>query len=461
MSKVIETKIYKLTISEDLMKAELEIAPEESGLTYSTADIMNFLNVNGIRMGIKTDKINQMVEEKIVYVPMTIAEGKTQIDGANGHYDILFNTQTNFKPEILEDGSVDYLNAKMFEEVKAGTEVARYVHCTPGEFGFNIMGKLLTPKKGRELSPLRGRGIERGENGDSYFASITGKIEYKFGEINVNEVYEHRGNLDMSHNNIRFSGDVKIFGDVESGMTIDAQGSVEVTGHVAGATIKSGKDIILKRGVQGGGKAVIEAKGNVFGQFFEDAHIEVQGNLEANYLLNCDTYVTGRICIRGKQGVILGGKTHGVRGIEVQDAGNEIEVPTAITIGISNKILAQYAALAEKLKNIEDELKVLESGIEKVNMAKSMNLSVGDDMTSAKLMQAKIIKNAEKNKCLDQRKDLFAVMNEAGAASFGAHGNIYPGVFIKMDAATKRINKKYTNSLFKVINGDFVMRSMD
>lgn len=267
MPKVVETELFKLTISDDLMKAELEITPAQSGMEYDENDIMKFLDENGIRMGIKADRIKEMVSEKIIFLPMKIAEGKNHIDGTNGRYEILFDTKTEFKPEILEDGSVDYLNTKLFEEVKAGMEVARYIHCTSGEFGYNIMGKILVPKKGRELSPLRGRGIERGENSDIYYASITGKIEYKLGEININEVYEHHGNLDMSHNNIRFSGDVKIFGDVESGMTIDAHGNVEVTGHVSGATIRAGKDIILKRGVQGMGKAVIEAKGNLYGQF--------------------------------------------------------------------------------------------------------------------------------------------------------------------------------------------------
>lgn len=462
MSAVIENDMYRLTVSDDEMRAELMFAPTESGIVYTVKDTMNFLFNNNIRMGVIKEKIEEMVDKKILYQPFVVAEGKPQVDGENGHYQLFFEPISEIKPQIKEDGSVDYLNTKSFVEVHAGDKIAEYIPATMGEFGFNIRGKLLSPKKGRELTPLRGRGVQMVEEG-IYEASISGKIEYKYGDINIYDVYDFSGDLDMSHSHIRFPGDVRIHGDVDSGMIVDALGNVEIDGHVAGATIKAGKNILIRKGVQGMGRAIIEAKGNVCGQFFEDAHIIAENNIEANYLMNCDAYAGNMVHVHGRQGVIIGGQTHGVQGVEAQNIGNEIEVPTLIRVGIGERIMKHYAQIASRLQSIDDELKVIEGGIIRFNAVRGINgqQANNNDPTYTKLLQVKIIKNAEKNKNLDERKNLFDVINQAGRATLGVHGDIYPGTKIMIDALNKKITSRYTNTRFKMVDGAFAILPMD
>lgn len=461
MGGIYENDRYKLSVDDDDMHAVLMLTPSGDDVAYDLEDVLEFLRQSGIKMGVDKEKIGRFIEEKRYYEGFVVAVGKTQIDGENGRYEMKFDTSLEIKPNVREDGSVDYLNTKLFEEINVGDEIARYIPATNGEFGFTISGKFLIPKKGKELSPLKGRGFDVAEDGKTYYANMTGKIEYRYGEINISEVYDFQGDLDMTQGHVRFSGDVKIHGDVAGGMLIDALGNVEIDGHVAGATIKAGKNIILKKGVQGTGSAYIEAKGSIYGSFFEDAHIVSGENLEANYLLNCYTYACGKVNVRGKNGIILGGRTHGVLGVEAQDAGNITELPTMIQVGISDAIMEQYAAAAENIKKIDDELTVLENGITSIMVLKNSGNAPEHETVYTKMLQAKIIKNAEKKKNLEKRKELFQVINQAGYSYFGAHGNAFPGVEIVFDSLRKKIHTKYVNSIFKVMDGSINILPFD
>lgn len=46
--------------------------------------------------------------------------------GADGWYEFFFDTNVKSNPALMEDGSVDYQNAKWFELVKKGQTVAVY-----------------------------------------------------------------------------------------------------------------------------------------------------------------------------------------------------------------------------------------------------------------------------------------------------------------------------------------------
>lgn len=62
-------------------------------------------------------------------------------------------------------------------------------------------------------------------------------------------------------------GDVNITGNVITGVTIRAMGSIYIGGYVEGAVIKSNKDIVLNKGVNANGIGQIEAKGNISARF--------------------------------------------------------------------------------------------------------------------------------------------------------------------------------------------------
>ncbi|MCM1467703.1 MAG: FapA family protein [Alistipes sp.] len=461
MADVFESTFFRLMISEDNMRADMMLLEPEEGWSITLEMALDFLLEKGIRMGVDQEKLNKMIESKTYSEPFTVAVGKPALSGKNGWFEFFFDTNVEAKPQENEDGSVDFYNMKLFEEVAIGDKLVTYHPATKGEFGFDIKGKFLMPKNGKELAKIKGKGFSISEDGLTYTAEMCGKIEYRYGEITILEVFEVPGDLDLTVGNVRFSGDVKVRGDVTGGMLIDASGNVEIQGHVAGATIKAGKDIILKKGVQGAQEAHIEAKGNIFGQFFEEATIVCGGNLEGNYLLNCNTYAVGKVNIRGKHGRIMGGKTHGILGIEMHDGGNDNEIATILQVGISDEIMEQYSNITEEIKKNEEEVQSIENGISKLTMYKDTFYPEEYEKNRIRMLQTKIVKNAEKTKNMEKHKELFQIINQAHVAYIGVHDCMHVGVQLFFEGHTKKITSNYYNSMFKVMDGSVGVLPLD
>lgn len=143
--------------------------------------------------------------------------------------------------------------------------LAEYIEPTKGEFGYDVCGKLLVPKLGRPSPRLRGKGFTVSDDGNTYYAQIDGKVEYRNYDLNVSSVYSVSGDLDGS--NIDFNGDVTIDGGVYSGVTVNAMGNIFIGGYVEDAVLKAGKDIIIKDGVNAKTNGYIEAGGNISARF--------------------------------------------------------------------------------------------------------------------------------------------------------------------------------------------------
>ena len=75
--------------------------------------------------------------------------------------------------------------------------------------------------------------------------------------IKVINFITHHGDVNLESGNIRFNGDVRIFGNIVENMLVEARGSIYVEGNGYGAVIKAGEGIqvtrnIIKCQVEGG-----------------------------------------------------------------------------------------------------------------------------------------------------------------------------------------------------------------
>ena len=61
--------------------------------------------------------------------------------------------------------------------VKKGQTNANDCEPVAGEDGIDVLGRVITAKKGKGLPPLVGRGFDKSVDGLTYTAAIDGKIE--------------------------------------------------------------------------------------------------------------------------------------------------------------------------------------------------------------------------------------------------------------------------------------------
>ena len=81
----------------------------------------------------------------------------------------------------------------------------------------------------------------------TYTASMDGKIEMQNDRIVVLPVHEVSGNAELAEGNIDFRGDIVIHGNVESGVSIRATGSITIDGVAEACMLEAGKGHHPKR----------------------------------------------------------------------------------------------------------------------------------------------------------------------------------------------------------------------
>lgn len=449
----------KVSISTDKMSASINLVPPTNSDSYTVDQVIQILNDNNVKLGINTKMIEQIIENKMYYRSFEIARGKQAINGEDGYFKYYFDTSVNNKkPKLLEDGSVDYLNMKTFETVQEGQKIAEYVQPTNGQYGYSVNGTLITPKRGKNIPSLRGKGFAKVDDKDIYISKINGKITLEDGKINISNLYEVK-EVNVKTGNISFIGDVIVNGNVGSGMTIVSHGSIVVEGNVEDATLVASKDIILKRGMQGKGIGKIKSGANVSGKFFEDVIIEAKGSVRANYVLNCEIVSDEDVVLDGRYGLILGGSVKATKQIVATTIGNQAETPTKIEVGISQEILDKYNELGKKIEKVKAELNLLQKSLdifEKIEQKSNVNEA---NPRKVKVFRAKIIKNSELNGYEEERKNILSIIEKGTGSTVYVSGYVYPGVRVTIDSFDNYVKSEFKNITFKLRGMDVVMIS--
>lgn len=445
-----ESEEITVQVADDKMSATLTLCRRAQG--YTVNEIKNTLKIYGVKYGLKDDIIEQMVQKEIYNSPTVVAQGNFPVNGKDGYYKYYFKTETSSTPKILEDGSVDYLNMDLFESVTTGQVIAEYFPPTNGTAGFTVTGQIKLALPGKEQPPLRGQGFAVSEDKKKYVSLMNGRIELKEdGKIEISRLYTITGDLDVSIGNVRFDGDVYVMGRMRSGLSIIATGNVVIDGHVGNVNIRSGGDVILKNGMQCSHEGQIECSGSISGRFFEAVTIRAKGDVNANYFFNCDIESGGKITVSGNKGLIIGGNTRALLGIEAHGLGNTAEVPTYICVGITDEISREFSLLTDKIKNVSTEIDVFNRNLVLFQQAmqKGLKNEPKDKILYAKIKQALEIKQNERNQYITEQKALNELMNNIGRAEIKVENRACRGVHITMDNINYSVPDTLINVKFK------------
>jgi uncharacterized protein (DUF342 family) len=257
---------------------------------YTYEDILEYLDSQNITYGIINEAIYNMIDDKIYYEEVLVAEGTKPNNGSDAYFEFHFNTVPETKPIIFPDGSVDYNTLGKIELVDKGQLLATYHEPVPAVEGMDVFGKPILVKKPNDIKPLRGKGFEMTEDHKQYYSTIEGRVSYNDNQLSVIPIFTVEGDAEAATGDINFNGDVLVKGNVFANVTISATANITVNGHVEVANLVAGKDVLLKNGMQGSGVGTINAKGNVMAKFLEQTQVYAKGNISANAILNCVTH---------------------------------------------------------------------------------------------------------------------------------------------------------------------------
>ncbi len=454
----VSQKQIEVVVAQDNMSATVWLAdPGEE--KYTVPEIIEELRKNRVVVGINTKVIMQMVNDGIYNTEVEAAKGKPLVPTQEGYYEYFFDAEEHKKPMIREDGTTDYSAVGRFENVKDGQLLAKYHPAIPGKNGYDILGHEMVAKIAKEKPLLRGKNIRRDDNTNEYFATMSGKISLKENNIEILDVLEINENITLIRAKVEFFGDLYINGDVENGVVIRAGRNVVVNGTVGAATINAGGDIILQRGITGAGRGRVSARGNIFSDFIEHAKVEAGQDIYANSIINSEISTGGNVIVSGKNGSIIGGNTHGLRGIVANAAGSESEVRTVLHAGFLKEDYTRYLQLEQSEKKttnlIQQRIDELSTLLKARAKAGSINSAQKEKILDINRRKDNLKEELQKIKF--EKEDIGRRMSMGANASIIIRGNIFRNVLISIDAARLAILKEETYVRF-VCRDDEIQR---
>ncbi len=385
---------FELEQSEDYMEINIKVEPPKGqGEPTSFSEVIKRIE----ELGIESKQIDEGLVKKLLergtddkYIK--IAEGIKPQSGQDARMEFYFSKKER-EPVKNQEGNVEHFNIKNINNVRAGQVIAEKLNPTQGIDGEDLYGNLIEAEDGVDLEIPLGTNVRVEDN--KVIAEISGQaVVDEEGNINVYPVYTLEKSLDTSTGNLDVVGGVVIKGDIREGMTVKAEGDVEVHGNASSCTVEAGGDIFIKQGIVGERKSAILGKGNLICKFIENANVCIDGDIFVTDAIYYSQVEGENIyCYEGKKGLVTGSKLIAGREIKVKNLGGEMGSEVEVELGISPKYIRKREHATKNINNIEKYLEEVNVGMEKKNELKQLLNYYREDLED---LEKKI--NEEKNK---------------------------------------------------------------
>lgn len=425
---------YKIEISDDRMEAKIIFFPIDGESVVDPKKVLYNLKQRSVTNGIDTSLIEQLVQEHEFNVPYVIAKGTPAIDGTPASIEYHFSTDKDMKPQLDEDGSVNYRKLNVIANVKKGDLLAKLIPEIEGVKGTDLYGNDIIPKKPKPIRLRYGKNVIPNDDRTELYADEDGLVKLVDNKVVVNNTYEVPNNVGNSTGDIEFEGTVIVHGNVITGFTVIAKGDIEVHGVVEGATLKASGNIILHRGIQGMNKSLVESSGNIQAKYIENANVISGGDIHSEAILHSTVSAKGVITVEGKKGMISGGTVRSGIEIKSKTLGSHMGTVTNLEVGIDPLMLEEYNNLRKDLPKLEDESKKLEQVVTLLNKRKEMSGELDEAKQEMYLsaVRNKIFLTNKLNIAKKRLEELQEEVDNKNSGSVKVSGIVYPGVKISI-----------------------------
>ena len=373
--------------------------PTEGGRLLTRDDIISQMVSSGVKYGVIENALADFINNRQYTETITIAEATRPVEGSDAEIKFFFNTDLTQKPKMNPDGSVDFHHLDLISSVSAGDLLAELTPAVLGKPGIDVCGNLLRPVKVKQKILRVGKNIKLSEDGLRAYSEVNGHATTEDEQIFVSNTYEVAANVDVSTGDIEYEGNVRVRGNVLTGFRIIAKGDIEVDGVVEGAVLQAGGHIILKRGIQGMERGMLQAGGNVVSRFIESATVEAAGYVSADAIMHSNIIAKGDITVDGKKGFITGGVIRSGTMVSAKTIGSAMGTTTSVEVGIEPAIIAEYQELNKELEVLRDD----QERNMVLLMALAKRIKLGEKLAPDKVLQ---FKKASEDKEIMTRREI-------------------------------------------------------
>lgn len=458
-TRLLERECYKLRVGPDKMRAFVKFyAASEGGENMTAEELINDLKLRGIKCGIRTENIAGFFKKREYLEEILVAEGREPVQGKHAYIEYKFNTDKKAKPTLNGDGSVDFFHLNILNHCNKGDVLAVLHPEEPGKPGEDLSGNRIAPAEVRKETLKFGHNIELSEDRSTITAKVDGHVELVEGTVFVSDELLVE-NVDNSTGNIDYEGNVQIGGNVATNFQVKAKGDIVVKGVVEGAQLTAGGNIIIARGMNGMGRGILKAGGNIVAKFLENATAEAEGYVASESILHSRVTAGGEVNVDGRRGFITGGKVCATGSIHVKTLGSEMGADTIVEVGADPK---RKARINQLQKQIGEDTKFLQT-LQPTLLSAKKKLAKGVKLNPEQIQQIQSMAALNKQKtdaiesANNEIEELQKHMTCASETAVCVKGEVYPGTRICIGDVSMVVQKTARFCRFIRERGDVKM----
>ncbi|MDR3294354.1 MAG: FapA family protein [Clostridiales Family XIII bacterium] len=363
--------LIKTHVSGDNMEAFVTIGspPDDAPEPLSPEDLQKSLGDAKVSWGIDENALRILAAKPMLDMEFCVARGVEPVHGSDGVLTLHVTRSDEYKPAYGGDDDtalVDYKNVDIFQLVKKGQLLCEIAPPSNGQDGTNVFGGVVPARNGKEVPVPRGVNTEWNAEEAVLVASADGTVSFTGETINIMEVLNIQGDVDMSTGNVRFSGDVVVKGSVNEGFIVECGGNLSVKGKIGNSEVRVGGNLLVSDGINGSRMKSITVGGFLRCRYIESGTISADGDIFADYIIDSQVACKGNVLLSGKKSVLVGGKTSVLGELAANYIGNERGIRTRVElmeIPVDEEVLLACTAARDALR---DELKAHTDNITKI-----------------------------------------------------------------------------------------------
>ena len=436
-----------IEVSKDKMEAFIIFQkPVNDGPKLDENGIKQALDESEIR-NYNMETVRTLALHKVYDRKYAIAKGTPSVNGTDGYLQYHFNNENlRPKPKILEDGSVDFRDLGLLRLCDRGDVLVTSVPPRDGQNGEDVFGNIIPFSKGRLPQPIpRGKNTSISEDELHLIADASGQLVIQSGKIHISPCLEIRGNVDNSTGNIDFNGQVIVFGNVLTGFTVKAAGSIEIHGVCEGATLVTDSSIVIGRGAQGMDKAKLTAGEDITAKFIEACTVTAGGNITADSILNSTINAGGDVILSGKRGLLTGGKLISGNKLVAKTIGSPMGTATIVEVGNKPSAILGHKDLTVEYDKLKKEFEKVDQAVTMLTAQQKKGVLTEDKkQLLMKMLNAKMTYREKMNQLQLQIDDMVQTIT-SNSGTVSASNVIQPGVRVTIGNAQLAIRDKMQN----------------
>lgn len=438
-------EVSEANVSLDRLTATVRIYPGTVGGTKVTIrDVVGDLMLARVKFGIDQEAIADLLKNPVYCQDVVVAKAKPVRHGTDASIEYFFNTNPNLKPALLPDGSVDFHSISVISEVQKGDLLARLTPEDRGEAGTDVYGMQIPPRNVKTARLSFGRNIRVSEDNLECFTEVTGHAELKNGQIFVSDVYEVPADVDNSTGDINYAGSINIKGNIKDGFTVTAEGDIIVEGNVEGALVSAGGNIIIKRGINGMNKGVIDAKGNVITKFCENGKVFAGGYVQSGSCINSEITAKGDVVVSDQKGFIAGGVVKAGGKVEACTIGSQMGANARIELGVDPETKQKFDSAQSTIMTLTAEIHKIQPVVAKYAEVLKAGKAL-DEKNKTYYVQLLTALKSNQEKLEVANKEYEALrheMEQSSGSKVIVKKDIYPGVTVSFADVSLTVKEK-------------------